>query len=334
MEESVSNALIGKNKNIVNKFYQNFTRLRRESPDVIGAKLGREYSRKLTEYFTLLYERDLALHKPRRGTQLVSAQSRLSQLRKFIRLTVGSDATAADRAFLAELRLLPTEQKALMKERSDRWTVLSEVPRPEVDADRMVEECRSLLENKDPALCLAAIACLTGRRMAEILCTVTFQPPKNAHTTSDIFWSFVYGRKCRRGKEEEEEREEREDTQEMEDTEEMEAFGRDIPLLGARAQLMAAIDRVRKEMPCEGAEEVNAKYSKRVQRVMKKHFPGIGNVHNFRNFYILVCFHYFNEHGDSFPSLAAEYLGCTKITTSCRQIKFKLQRFGRLQFEK
>jgi len=299
------------NTNILNKYLTIYTAT---PPDKIGAELGRVFSEQITNYFRERYNDDIKRGRPRKGNHLASTQTTLSKLKRRIEKTsLGSSAGEA--AFLKQLRLKPEEAKQLERHKADMVDSKA-IHIPEIDADAIILDCRELLDNPDPFVRLLALACLTGRRMGELLFSMKFEAPKLAHKTNSKYWTEISGIAKQR-------EHERENYPRI----------REVPLFAPRDVVVAAIQKLRTDLPCDSIEQVNSKYGKPAQRAMKKYCPTLNNLHNFRRMYSLVCEHYFNENSCALPRLAAEYLG-HKSTSSVvlTYLNFKVKNLGRLSF--
>lgn len=316
-------------QNIITKTFNKFISFRAKGGPVT-AKLGKEYCTELLRYYKELYDRDMAKGRDRKGTYLASVLSKMSNLKKRIYEYLGKKIQPSDLLFLSELKLSGPQLHEI-RVRKSQQVHNKGIHLQEIDVDAVIEDCRELLDNENPFIRVIAIACLTGRRMSEIILTMTFEPPQQHHATSNVYWVKVVGF----GKQVDT-KEDRKRRLEHPDEEELEERSREIPLFDTRARITAAVDQVRRELPCSTVEEVNRLYAKRIQRRMQKYCPQIGNLHNFRKMYAITCFHYFNENSCSLPRLAAEYLGHkTTSEVVITYLNFKVSnKIGRLNFGK
>jgi hypothetical protein len=122
-----------------------------------------------------------------------------------------------------------------------------------------------------------------------------FNASVERHKTSSRFWSYASGFLKKRS---------------------VRDFRREIPLLATRLHIVRAVKSIREDCQCSTQKQANLKYGKKIARQMKRQFPEIEKLHKFRNFYVLSCFHYFNEKNASLPHFAAEILGHKSMGTS------------------
>lgn len=249
-------------------------------------RLTPEHASKIVaEFHTYFKERADNSGRERKMPYLATVQTSLSNLKKRLRLAGVSDD------FLQHLRMNKEDSMQLIAAKTQS-VVARAIDLPTVDADAIVLDCRGLLSHRDPYLRLIALAALTGRRTAELLFCASFEPPVEKHKTAERYWSCVRGF-CKQ----------RHDSIDP-------PLVRDVPLMESRDRVCAAIESVRRELPADSIEEVNAKYAKPIQRRMMKYLPqSIKNIHNLRKFYALTCFQYFNDRSCSLPRFASEVLG-------------------------
>jgi integrase len=256
-------------------------------------RLTPEYALKIVNDFHVYFkERADNYGRDRKMPYLATVQTSLSNLKKRLRLS------GLPEEFLQHLRLNKEDSTQLIAAKAQSVVVRS-IDLPTVDSDAIVVDCREKLTHRDPYLRLIALAALTGRRTAELLFCASFEPPKEKHKTAERYWACVRGF-CKQ----------RHDGSEP-------PMVRDVPLLESRDRVCAAIESVRRELPADSVEEVNAKYAKPIQRRMLKYMPSsIKNIHNLRKFYALTCFQYFNDRSCSLPRFASEVLGHKTLSST------------------
>jgi hypothetical protein len=256
-------------------------------------RLTREYADQIVKEFHAYFKERADLHpRERKITHLATVQSSLSNLKKRLRLQ------GVDPEFLKHLHMNKEDSSKLIAAKTQSVVVRS-IDLPTVDADAIVTDCRALLTNRDPYLRVIALACLTGRRTAELLFCASFEPPRERHKTAERYWASVTGF-CKQ----------RHDAVEP-------AMVRDIPLLESRDRVCAAIESVRRELPVDNIAEVNSKYAKGIQRRMIKYMPAaIKNIHALRKFYAQTAFCYFNDRACSLPRFASEVLGHKQLSAT------------------
>lgn len=245
----------------------------------------------------------------RKLPHLSCVQTSLSEFKRRL-----CDANLATPEFLAGLRLSAEDMRILKKAKA-RNAHKGAIDLPSIDADQMVLDCRKLLTDPSPYLRLLALACLTGRRTAELLFCMSFNPPLQKHHTHSKFWSNVTGI-CKQRRDDEDP-----------------LISREVPLLVERTAVNACLAGVRRDLPVGSIKEVNRRYGKRISRTMRKHAPVIGNIHSFRRFYALTAFEFFNERHCSLARLSADYL-CHKTMSSTvlTYLSFRIKTGGRLDF--
>jgi hypothetical protein len=213
--------------------------------------------------------------------------------------------------FKQKLHITREELNQLIKERahSVRQNSIDIVA---IDGDKFVRDCRELLTHPDFALKVIAVACLTGRRMTEIISTANFDPPQEPHSTNLIYWSCVTGMLKQRGRN----------------------TCIDIPLFAKRNEIVACVHALREQSQHLTAKDSNKFASKRISRAMKKYCPEISKIHNFRKLYALMCFVYFNQRNCSLPRLTSDVLGHHDISnTVLTYLNFRLENTGSLNFK-
>ena len=217
--------------------------------------------------------------------------------------------------FLSQLKLSKADNRQLKIEKSKN-VHLHSIDLPELDGDGIVLDCRRMLQNPNPYMRIIAVACLTGRRMAEIVHSVDFtKEPVEQHYTSSAYWANITGIcKQRKG-----------DPGAIKTIE--------VPFLDTRCNIAACVASIRRDLPSPSVKYVNRKYGKPVQRAMQKYCPNVKKIHQFRKMYVLLCHHYFNERKCSLPRLAADYLGHKTMSESViTYLNFRLAPLGKLDF--
>lgn len=284
-----------------------FSRFQQYPQSQQTAALAEAFSRKFVHYFHTLHAADIKRGKVRKLPPTSSAQSYLSVFKKKIQ----ASRAGAPAAFLKGLHLTQQESKALMVAKS-RNVYTGAIDLPAVNGDGVITDCRKLLTSPNPYLKVIALACLTGRRTAEIVFTIRLGPPTEKHKTSGAYWARASGF-CKQ----------RTDP----------IVSREVPLLENRDTINRAIAAVRRELKVRSVGEVNKRFSKPIQRAIKKFCPAIGKVHQFRKFYALCCFKYFNDRHCSLPRIAADYLGHKTVSaTVLTYLNFRVNNLGELSF--
>lgn len=273
-------------------------------------------------YYERLAVRDRQKKIKRKNSHLMSAQTYLSLFKKSL---AQKDPTIPPE-FLKQLRLSKEQHATIMKAKNEKLHA-NAINLPSVNADLIIKDCRSCLAtSQDPYKKLIALACLTGRRVSELLVTISFDAPKHNHSsTHDKYWSHATGFLKQRSK----------DTKRV--------VSREIPLLDTRQHIVQALQFVREQLgagsynpqwvPAISVQEANRKHAKPVSRKMRKYCEVICNIHQFRKFYALACFHYFNENHCSLPRLASDYLGHKSVSsTILTYLNFRVENLGSLAF--
>lgn len=224
-----------------------------------------------------------------------------------------------DPTFLKKLALTRHETTALAEAKNARVHKKS-INVTSVAGDPIIEDCRQMLDDgmmeEDASKLIVALACLTGRRTSELVYSAVFDPPRGAdHATSTRFWSCASGfAKQRKG-----------------DREAVKC--RDIPFLAPRSDINRAVRILRRLWPATSIREVNRKYGAHAGRALQRYCDVLGNIHQFRKFYVLCCYHYFNDNNCSLPRLAADYLGHkTMSSTVITYLNFRVTDLGGLDF--
>jgi hypothetical protein len=261
-----------------------FKHIKQLYPNRINAALAMQFVKDFKMYFESLYVLDIANGKCRKLPYLSSAQTNISTFKRIL-----IDEGLASKLFVMDLRL-PKEDSLLLKKAKNANKLHKAIDLPEIPTDAMIIDCRKLLIHKNPYLRLIALAYLTGRRTAELLCSMTFNAPREQHHTHSKYWSEVTG-VCK---------------QRADDLDPL--ISREVPLLVDRKEVVACLTQLRLDLPCVSVRQVNVKYGKPIQRAIKRYVPIIGNIHAMRSFYAFTCFEYMNERNCSLPRLAADYL--------------------------
>lgn len=301
---------MGEKKSFVNEMLDQYMEFKQRAPGKIDEQLAEKFSRMFVKYFDKLYQDDIKRGKTRKQPGLASAQTALSVFKKHV-----IQSGEKNLKFIDGLHLTLDEMNQVIKARQE--TVKKKgIDLPTLKADAIIEDCRDFLSKDNPYLQVMALACLTGRRMAEIILTVQFNPPKEKHYTDSIYWTSVTGLLKKR----------------LNDGEVEKAI--EIPLLAPRPQIIQALKQVRDKLPASSVEQVNAKYGKNVARTMKQYCKNVGNLHQFRKFYVMCCYKYFNERKCSLPRLASDYLGHKTLgNTVLTYLNFRVEDLGRLSFQ-
>ena len=266
------------------------------------------------DHYRSLYERDVQRGKQRKMDFLSSAQSALSRLKRAVLQKYGARAEEFSRG----LKLGASETRALRDAR-ERRVYAKSIDLVDIDGDEVVLRCRELLWSEDPYTVGIALAALTGRRAAELVHSLRVAPPLLDHFTHAKYWGRITGvLKQRRGGGGEEGGER----------------AVEVPFLAPREDIERALEFLQTSFPTPTAASVNRLHGKGFQRQMGVLFPEIGNMHQFRKFYALVCFRYFNERKCSLPRLAADYLGHKNLGSSViTYLSISLPSLGKLDFK-
>jgi hypothetical protein len=218
----------------------------------------------------------------------------------------------APEEFKKQLHMTKDDMITLNKEKGESLRGRS-IDIQAIDGDNTVLDCRQLLQSPDFCMKVIAVACLTGRRMAEIIVTVKFDPPETQHFTDLKYWTCVSGLLKQRG----------------------ENRCIDIPLFAPREEINFALKALRAQCGVMTVEEVNTTVGKKIFRAMKKYCPQIGNIHAFRKFYVQMANIYFNERNCSLPRLGSDYLGHKSMDEAVlTYLNFRIQNAGSLNFKK
>jgi hypothetical protein len=267
------------------------------TPDLDAAAIVAEFH----AYFRELERKARARGMKTRGTYLGSVQYALSRFKTTMK---------APADFKKHLHLSREDTLKLAKEKEARLRNHS-IDLVAIQGDTTVLHCRELLTHPDFSLKVIAVACLTGRRMAEIVTTIKLEPPRERHFTNAAYWACASGFVKQRG---------------------LDAC-LDIPLFATRNEINMCIKALRAQCGPVALSEVNALVGKKIARAMHKYCPEIGNIHAFRKFYVLMCNHYFNERHCSLPRLGADYLGHRNMSeTMLTYLNFRITGVGQLNF--
>jgi hypothetical protein len=256
----------------VDSMIEKYVKLHATDNQCVDASLGIQFKQEFDNHYKQLWDRDIAKERVRKLPHLSSVQTNLSHFKRRLR-----DLMLVPVPFLKELRMTYTETRVLQTARNNTARMKA-IDLPLVDADKFISDCRVLLYRKDPYIRVMALACLTGRRTAELLFSMTFNPPRDEHFTHSRY----------------------------DDTDPL--VSREIPMFVDRLTVVDAVTQLRQDLPCRTVQDVNAKYGKGIQRIMYKYAPTINNIHGFRKMYVLTCFDYFNERHCSIVRLASDYL--------------------------
>ena len=277
-----------------------------------------------TEYYQKLEERDIRKNRIRKGSGLISAQTYISKFKKLV-ITTFPDISPA---FTNSLRLSKTQNKLIIHHKNKRVHENS-IRLPEVNGDHMILDCRKCIisADTDPYKKLIALACLTGRRTSELLITIRIYQPQERHNkTSSKYWANVTGILKQR----------KNDPKRV--------INREIPFLAARVQIQKALRTVRLALgtgvykgdvwvPRLTVAQANAKFAKQISRKMIQYCDVLCKIHDFRKFYALACFHYFNENHCSLPRLASDYLGHKSVSgTILTYLNFRVNGLGSIVY--
>jgi len=270
--------------------------------------------RTTVNYFKNKYDQHRQSGRERKTCGLSTAQNTLSKIKTLFEEEFEVRGIR-DSDYLKQLRLQKSDMDALNASKSlkvhDAGTNIVAVP-----GDLLIRKSRDTLVNVDAsrALLVAAVACLTGRRMVEIIHRIQFNPPEEAHAEHEQYWCNISGLAKQRGV--------------------LTRF--EVPLLEKRDAINKAMTKIRTLFPspptniCRAprvdlsvgqrlyferkrdvAENkwVSSKYGKEMSRMMKAFCPEIGSLHKFRRFYVGVCLHYFPQDGVAENRTASDYLG-------------------------
>lgn len=265
-------------------------------------------------YFKQNYDEHIKKGRGRKTCFLSTTQNTLSRIKKeFCELGV-------EAAYLKDLKLSQEDMDKLNKSKAaklhDEGVEICAVP-----ADSMILDCRDILTNPRASrgLKTVAMACLTGRRMVEILLTASFGPPTKKHNTHEQYWANVEGLVKQRGKN----------------------IAVEIPLLEQRTEINKSLREIRNLYPCPPSDLspdkqkqwISRKYSKEIARVMHRFCPMVQKIHNFRKFYAASCNKYFAENDASEARLASDYLGHRQLSsTVLTYMNFRVEDIGSLDF--
>lgn len=272
-------------------------------------------------YYKHLYDKDT---RPRKNSFLMSAQTYISQFKRDLH----QEDPSVPKTFLQLLRLNKSQNAQIILQKNQN-VHNNAIRLPAVNGDDVIQDCKKCLtKGYDPYKLLIALACLTGRRVTELLVTIQFDPPKHIHkSTHPSYWCHATGFLKQRAHDPNR------------------VTTREIPLLEKRSIINKVLRQVREELgtgyyddqhqwhPIISKQQANAKYAKQISRKMQKYCTVICNIHQFRKFYALACFQYFNENHCSLPRVASDYLGHKSLSnTILTYLNFRVVELGKLQY--
>lgn len=268
--------------------------------------LAETFVARFIKYFKDRYDKDLARGRQRKSHYLHVSQSALSRFKSRL-MEEGAPVN-----FIQHLHLSPEQVVTIMNLNANKLQA-NAIDLAQVPGDAIIQDLREFLQSNQPYKVLIALAGLTGRRAAELLVTIEFDVPQEPHFTNSAYWTQASGfLKKRKG---------------------TPRLYREIPLLERRDTINAALRRIRRLLPAKTPQEANIKYSTPTAEYMKKYCPTIGKIHQFRKFYALCCFHYFNDRNCSLPRLASDYLGHkTMSATVLTYLNINVRGLGSLNF--
>ena len=232
---------------------------------------------------------DLANKKERATTWLNSFQCYLSLFRRQLK------ERNVHYHIVKYVRMSRQEKYLLEKQKRERLEAASENV-SKLDGAEVIARARALLASEDPATLVISLAALTGRRMAELVLSGQFGPPKNANWARPDYWANFTGVLKQR------------------EWDKTKVNFREIPLLSPRADINDAIERLRDLWPATSNSEVNKLYSSAVSKKMKELFPEVGTLHTFRKVYCPITYFHFNDELNfSLPRFASEMLAHKSI---------------------
>jgi hypothetical protein len=271
-----------------------------------GPRSPQEFVDSFTGHYQKLYDSDIEKGVVRKLSYLSSVQSNLSRFKKELQ------ARGVPDQWLKDLHLPKKESIQLMHEKKNNVRN-SSINLPLLQGDDIIRDCRTYLRHPNKYVKIIAVAALTGRRESEIILSMVFGPPRDSHFTDEKYWSCVTGILKQRT--------------------EGGVVSREVPFLANRREILNAVTAIRKECPAKDVGEVNRKYAKGISRTLHKFCPELGKLHEFRKFYVAVCYHYFNEQHCSLPRVAADYLGHkTMSETVLTYLSARLSGMGGLCF--
>ena len=279
--------------------------------------------RNFIAYYERLAKVDQIKNRERKGMGLMSAQTYLSKFKQTLR----KEDPSISNSFLDLLHLSKDQNRRIIAFKNKKVHE-NAIGLPSVDGDSMIKNCRECLTtSNDPYKQLIALACLTGRRVSELLVTIKFSPPREQHkSTSSAYWTSATGFLKQRNN----------DPQRV--------IRREVPLLAHRTTINKTLKQVRIALglghykgsewkPVVSVTQANKKYAKQTSRKIRKYCDVICNIHQFRKFYALVCFKYFNENNCSLPRVASDYLGHKTVSsTILTYLNFRVINIGSLKF--
>lgn len=269
-------------------------------------RLADTFVARFITYYKDRYDQDIARGRKRKSHYLHVSQSALSRFKNHL-IDKG-----APYLFTQHLHLSAEQVVTIMHLNAEKLQ-RNAIDLVQLPGDAIIQDLREFLRSSEPYKILIALAGLTGRRAAELLVTIKFDTPQEPHFTNTAYWTLASGfLKKRKGSP---------------------MLYREIPLLERRDVINNALHRVRQLLPATTVHEANIKYSTSTAEYMKKYCPTIGKLHQFRKFYALVCFHYFNDRNCSLPRLASDYLGHkTMSATILTYLNINVRGLGSLDF--
>jgi hypothetical protein len=195
-----------------------------------------------------------------------------------------------------------------------------------VAAAPVIRDSRALLVDPDASIYIKAmaLACLTGRRVCEILVTAVFHPPEREHPGQhEQFWSRVTGIAKQRG----------------------DPSAIEVPLLERRDEVVKSVQEVQGQFrryledagvpPEDYKRVISRKFGKQLSRTVQRYCPVVGKMHTFRRFYALVCCAHFKEANASDVRVASDVLGHKQVSvTVLTYLNFALTDLSGLSFAK
>lgn len=294
--------------NYINAMFKKYQKLKQLAPTLINQETGEAFTRDFYNYFRMLAEDAAKTGQTRKLPYYNSVQTSLSNFKRLLK-----DSGETNISFLNTLHIKPKHMKLLKKMKTNAVHAKA-IDLPLINGDAVVLKCREYLNHNNPYLQLTALACLTGRRSAEILHSINFQVPRETHYTPLCYWTCGVGFVKIR---------------EDQDNKRSQEF----PLLASRDKINEVLTTVRLALPATSVKQVNRKYGKQIQRTMRKYFPLMRKMHDFRKLYALICFHYFNERHCSLPRLASDYLAHLTMSESIlTYLNFRVSPLGQLDF--
>jgi integrase len=243
----------------------------------------------LRRYHQHSAELDEVAGKPRKTTWLNSFQSSLSLFRRQLK------ERQVPYFMIKYIRMTKEEKFALEKQKLARLEQCSENV-VKIDGAAIVEKTRTFLSSDDPPELIIALAALTGRRASELIVSGVFGPPRMQNHERPAYWAHFTGilkqREWDRNK----------------------VVAREIPLLAPRDRINEALDKLRDLWPATTCLEANKLYSNTISVCVRKLFPQVAKLHNFRKTFCHITYRHFNDDLNfSLPRFASEVLGHKSI---------------------